>query len=399
MGWWRIGNDDDVIGDGPADIAQAALEQIARPRRAKAQQKPALDQLLTALASAINRRSGNLLEDGGAACIRRLEARCDPESIYVSADDLSHADPTLVKVLDRALDTVSHEYKDVLQRKPRLSELLHVFRFVLGPEPVRYLAIDAEVTIREIRADLEAIQQPFKRDALMKDELLDSTVQFYQDRIARYEANLRNPDITPADRQLFHDVIAQNSLSLFIACYSRGDDLESLRRTFPSVVGALLACEADDIPNPVNFEYLEGYVRALWIVSLAILFEVDAGLLAELVQFIGQGRQDAFYDCLVRLRIPHVVPTSSLLYPDPYLPLYQALQTEGEARDAFIRQFLKQFYPAMKETSWHDLHLRREHEYFGYWCFALAALVKELDIPDASFVDNYFYPRDLAVLQ
>lgn len=398
MGWWRIGNDD-VIGDGPADTAQAALEQIAKLRRAKAQQKPALDQLLTALASAINRRRGTLLEDGGAVRIRRLEARCDPESIYVSADDLSHVDRTLVKVLDPALDTLTQEYKDVLQRKPRLSELLHIFRFVLGPEPARYLAIDAEVTIRKIRADLEAIQQPLKRDTLMKDELLDSTIQFYEDRIAQYEANLRNPDITSSDRQLFHDVIAQNSLSLFIARYSRGDDLRSLRHTLSSVVEALLACKVDDIPNPVNFAYLEGYVRALWIISLAMLFEVDHGLLERLVRFIGQGGQDALFDYLLGLRIPQTVSASTLLYPNPYLPLYRAFHSEGEERDTFILQFLKQFYPAMKETSWYDLHLRREHEFFGYWCFALAALVKGLGIPDASFADNYFYPKDLTVLR
>jgi hypothetical protein len=36
--------------------------------------------------------------------------------------------------------------------------------------------------------------------------------------------------------------------------------------------------------------------------------------------------------------------------------------------------------------------------FFGYWAFEAAAVVKMLQIPDSTLLDNPYYPRDLVHL-
>lgn len=242
-------------------------------------------------------------------------------------------------------------------------------------------------------ATVDPAQYLYRREALMREEWLDAYIQFYRDKLAHYAANLQDP--ANNDPALLRDVMMQNMLWLFIARYSRGEPLELLKPTFPELVDALADCIFEEVPNPVNFLYLEGYVRALWLVSLALLFDVETALFERLLALIGQPGQDALYDRLLSLRMPATPTTADLLYPEPYQSLYQAIQLDGNDRDAAIRLFLKQFYRSMSDTGWYDLHLRKPPEFFGYWCFSLAAFVKALDLPDSAFADNYYYPRDL----
>lgn len=395
MGWWSTGNGNDLVGDGPADTIQAMLANIAASCFDEGKPKPTPMQFLTAMMKVINENAEVVIHGGAKVHIRKLEVQFEPHLHCASTGEVSSAIQSLEEPLDHAFVAIAREYEDVLGRKPRITELLSTVQFVLGHEPSIYLSVDAEVTKVKITAEHGPISRPRQREALMKEDLLDKYVQFYIDRIAQYESDIHDSASSASDRALLRDVITQNKLYLFIARYSRGDDLGELRRTFPSLIEALAACESEDVLAPVNFAYLEGYVRALWLVSLATLFEVEDVLLERLLNLIGQSGIDGLYDRLVMLRFPKQGTTSTLLYSVPYLPLYQALDAEAAKRDIYIHQFLEQFYRGMQDTHWYDIHLRREREFFGYWSFTLAAFVKGLNIPDASFADNYFYPRDL----
>jgi hypothetical protein len=392
VGWWKTGTGDDIAGDGPADAIQTALAIIAELAVEKDWSKPTLEQLLAAIVGALNREKATWVQGGSS--VLALEARLGTGAVRVTDKDTVDGD--LAKTIGRAFWAVAQEYDDVLDRKPRLSELLYTVRFILAPEPDYYLSIDPQVTIENIEAELAPERQIRKREALMKDELLDGYVQFYRARIAQYEAQACDPVSSSSDHALMRDVIAQNKLWLFIARYSRGDSLATLEDAFPTLIDSLAACEFESVPNSVNFSYLEGYVRALWLVSLALLFEVRDDLFRRLLDLIGQTGQDALYDRLVALRVSATSVPAPLLYPDPYRSLYLALDADEARRDELVDQFLKQFYAGMQDTYWHDLHLKKEKMFFGYWCFTLAAFVKCKDWSDVSFAANYFYPRDLA---
>jgi len=153
MGWWSTGHGDDASGDGPADTMQACLTSIAASRVEKRQAKPTLEKLLTAMVQALNARSATIIQDGTSVHIRKLEARLEPDSMHVSSGNT--ADEGVVKALGDAFAAIAREYNDVLDRRPRLSELLYAVRFVLGYEPERYLSIDPGTSIKEITAQLD----------------------------------------------------------------------------------------------------------------------------------------------------------------------------------------------------------------------------------------------------
>ena len=58
-------------------------------------------------------------------------------------------------------------------------------------------------------------------------------------------------------------------------------------------------------------------------------------------------------------------------------------------------RFLAVYYDGMQDAYWHNTHLSDDSGYFGYWCFELAAFVRELRINDATFADSAFFPRNL----
>ena len=113
------------------------------------------------------------------------------------------------------------------------------------------------------------------------------------------------------------------------------------------------------------------------------------------VKDLGNEGRDALFDRLVALRIPDRVTTMTLMYPKPYEPLLRALDATGEQQTRLIERFLAVDDDGMWSAYWHDRHLSDDSGYFGYWCFELAAFVRELRIDDATFADSAFYPRDL----
>ncbi|MDX0371791.1 DUF1911 domain-containing protein [Sinorhizobium meliloti] len=70
------------------------------------------------------------------------------------------------------------------------------------------------------------------------------------------------------------------------------------------------------------------------------------------------------------------------------------LYCAGKDRALQLDGFMQRWYPAMSDAHWHESHLSRFDEYFGYWCFEAAAVAKLLDIPDDHHKDHPNYPYD-----
>jgi hypothetical protein len=196
-----------------------------------------------------------------------------------------------------------------------------------------------------------------------------------------------------------------------ILLYSAGALIEEVKSAFtrvPEAWGAYDALadqaypESEKPQRPTFIASQETYVTALWIVSLALIFNVDDEIFSRLVQLAdskGKGNnegQDLLYEKLVSSRLSGRKPADKLLYPKPYKLLYDAFAAQRDARAELFEQFLTQWYPGAKGVYWHDSHKSRTGEgFFGYWAIEAAGAVKAMKADDSSFRDMPYYPRDL----
>ncbi len=82
-----------------------------------------------------------------------------------------------------------------------------------------------------------------------------------------------------------------------------------------------------------------------------------------------------------------------IIHQDPYLFLSMELSTQED----HIEQFCINYYQAMKKVPWYDSHRFRFSDFFGYWSFELAYMVRFYGVSDMDFIDHMYYPRDLAL--
>jgi Domain of unknown function (DUF1911)/Domain of unknown function (DUF1910) len=238
------------------------------------------------------------------------------------------------------------------------------------------------------------------RDRFMPPEYWKKHFAFRESAIRSFEEEAAKRESTSDDQVRLRWAISHYRLELLIANYSGGTDIAILKHLYSPVIDALEAY-LEIRGEPFSFKVLDKYVHALWLIALAILLDATDNELARVTRLFDYAGYDGLFERLVALRFPqrpikHTF-ADPLLYPRPYEFLYRALDADGPEQDALIAQFLKRYYRGMRHAYWHDRHLSTDTGFFGYWCFELAAFVKVLHIPDQSFADNVYYPRDLVV--
>lgn len=209
-------------------------------------------------------------------------------------------------------------------------------------------------------------------------------------------ANLRHSaaeTVDDAHRASLLYVIYKNELELWIAKYSAGTDIKVLRNDFTQVIDALEAYLQQPGSEPMDLSVLEKYIPPLWLVSIAYLLNVDDHLFNRIISLIGQNNKDGIIDRVIKLKIPEYTAATTIFHPEPYLPLYSALFTEGEEQKQLLRQFIET-YLRIKEVYWIDTGPEKAN-YFGQWFFELAALAKGKLIEERHLVHYSHYPKDL----
>ncbi len=88
----------------------------------------------------------------------------------------------------------------------------------------------------------------------------------------------------------------------------------------------------------------------------------------------------------------------TLSHPRPYGRLVTAVQAPPDAQPKLVGQFVQHWYNGTRKVRGWGEHLRQQRageplQYPGYWCFTGAALTKLLDIDDAAYRDNEYYPE------
>jgi hypothetical protein len=144
MSWWDTGNNDDVIGDEPADLVRHGLQQIVETRSQQSKEKPKLADLLRAIGAVTIAESGKVL-DGAPGNLREIVAELKTNRT-VSSGVLS-AKPEagdLVSILTANLVEIAAVYKERWERNPRLSEWLETLSFVLRARAEEFLEDGSE---------------------------------------------------------------------------------------------------------------------------------------------------------------------------------------------------------------------------------------------------------------
>lgn len=232
-----------------------------------------------------------------------------------------------------------------------------------------------------------------KREPLMTEDFFVHSLSYVEGAIAKRNAILSQ---APPRPQVGLYANFRNRYQQVFLGYSAGEGVTQLAGRFPAVVDCYEAYVQCPRHESTDLQDLDDYVVSLWLVSLAIAFNVDSPLWNRLLACIGNEGRDALFEALVATRTPNRRQTDSLLHDKIFRPLLNAIGAKGESRDAFVKRYLKDWYGAFKNAYWHDSHKGPEGGgFFGYWAVEVAGVVKAFNMDDSAFRDMAYYPRDL----
>ncbi len=245
MGWWDLGGGD-VMGDGPAGAVGHGLDRIVRDLANNGDYLPSPDAFLGAWGEALRdcAASVELGEDTPEGAERRLKS-----GLYraIAADELE-ARPgcttahglersLLVDLLSATIRDVASQYMELEARKPRATELVHAFLFVLSPAPGDYLALRPPLPVRPIVHPTVRFPLPTCRDLAARMNPAARTVLTLAARFARWRVAVEaEQGALPSSSKAIEE------------CLTRADFLRALVATQSDAVGELLSGFADELP-------------------------------------------------------------------------------------------------------------------------------------------------------
>jgi hypothetical protein len=216
-----------------------------------------------------------------------------------------------------------------------------------------------------------------------------------------------------------YEMIYLEQLWVWMLDYTAGMPIEELAPRISGIVDAFEAWNEEDqffqqeaaneFPEYGSYQYrgapvfsvLSDYEDTLQLLSIAILLR-DLHSIRRIIHVLRSHRgEDGLFEQLVGGYVDDEQALDSCVLGKPYDILLQAFYEEDEnAALEIVKEYLKQWYPAMKDhPRWHDGHLRIHEDghapYYGYWAFEAAATVYLLDLNDTQ-INHLVYPKDLA---
>jgi hypothetical protein len=193
---------------------------------------------------------------------------------------------------------------------------------------------------------------------------------------------------------------------LFLLRYTAGESLDELRADLTGVIELYEQSTAyaraehkSDDAAPLMPDELEDYERMMQLIGLCFLLHRTDLLPRIAAMFDGSIEgEDGLYEDLLSYYLDDRYEADGLLHAKPYKHLLKGLRREEPKSMEDIEKYLKAWYPAMKNLTWHDSHLDLTENgpgYFGYWAIEAAAVVFLLNLDDRSIRDILVYPKDL----
>ena len=245
----------------------------------------------------------------------------------------------------------------------------------------------------------------------MTQEYFDKLLNYRRAQIPEMELVLANAKGGPRNVARYSYSIFREAHEFLVLLYSAGASLSDIRAAFPRVIETgeryfQLAREAyspEQKPQqPTFIASFSDYITALRVVTLAIILDLDLSSFTRLVKLFdneSKGNnegQDLLYEALTGTRLSGRKKAVKLLYPKPFKALFEAISANKEDQPHLVEEFLRTWYPSMKNAYWHDNHKGPEGGgFFGYWAFEAAGVVRAFHLDDSTFRDMPYYPKDL----
>lgn len=232
------------------------------------------------------------------------------------------------------------------------------------------------------------------RTQLKSKEHFEDYIQRQPARIERFENNIKigktKEERIPAVKRKIFTI----SLHTVIAKYSSDYEITELRNEFSNVIEKFENGWNDKGETPTDDIHFDNYVLVLWMLSLAILLEIETNDFERIIKVLDNSkRKDYLFDYIIQSKIPSRQITEKMTYPQYYDFLKELIAQQSVEK---LKMHLeKHWYKSMKLTYWYDNHKSKSDTFFGYWSFESGALVKILGLDDGILKDQPYYPYDM----
>jgi hypothetical protein len=226
------------------------------------------------------------------------------------------------------------------------------------------------------------------RDKIMDTEYFQEYILQQKNRILKFSTKLDNAEVREDRIFPVKKKIDAIKYSIFEAEYSNGEYLDKLRLDFLDIIRNM----------PKYWNPVSGYLEMLWMLSIAIMFEVDGeewDILSQLVY--DSNINDWLLGYLLSSRDGnHQFHNWQIKMQNPYEYLKNII-VDSQQKVTDIQDYLEnKWYDAHNEMAWYDIHKNKEKLYSGYWSYESGAIVKILGLDDNCLKNVLFYPFDLA---
>lgn len=220
--------------------------------------------------------------------------------------------------------------------------------------------------------------------------------------VAEFEASVQEAVDNKGDTSVYLYQLFIRRYKLAVSVYSAGEPLDDVKHLFAECLKTL--CEYQQSPGfePFDLKDLEQYTYAVEVLALGLLFDAPRvwfEAAVKVVEAAPEDRQpprDFVLDFLISCWDAAREPVEDLLHPQPYEALKNVCQAQSEDdRLIAVLSFLETYREETEALPWSQSHMEHDGQYFGFWSFALAAVVHELGFSDQAFAMNLLYPGDL----
>ena len=226
------------------------------------------------------------------------------------------------------------------------------------------------------------------RDILMNEQYFCEYIQEETERINKFLTKLENNEVREDRIYSVRKKIDSIKFGILISKYSYGEDVSKLETEFVQLL--------EDMPLYWNNN--SSYVDMLWMMSLAILFDVSKDQFCVLANLVDKYNcNDALLDFLTKYKKQGIIENinGKFLYGFPYEKLTDVVSDKVNSV-AKLREYLEKYwYVGHKDMGWYDIHKTKEKLYYGYWSFEAGAIAKILDLDDSGLKNVQYYPYDL----
>lgn len=225
------------------------------------------------------------------------------------------------------------------------------------------------------------------RDTIKNKPYFEEYIARQESRILKFSDKLHNGEVKedrifPVQKKIYN-----LKFSIFQAKYSKGEDLEILKEDFLKIV----------LEFPKYWSSVSGYIDMLWMLSIAIMFEVDTKELEILSNLIVKNNvEDWLLGYLLSSRdIKCPYSDWEFQFDNPYGHLKKIIShSNNPGKD--LKDYLEnKWYTSHDDMAWYEIHNHDEKLYSGYWSYESGAIAKILNIDDRTLREVKYYPYDL----